>query len=109
MKSAPGVSAVAAVVSAAERLQEAQSTSTLQNTLASKVIIPSSSLPNLCKSVDNVQLDYAANLMMQASFASFLSLPSLLKNPLFQSNSMLDPCNSSTNDLLCSGCKFFDF
>lgn len=53
----------------------------------------------MCKTVDNnTQLDYAKNLM-QASFESFLSLPSLLKNPIFQSNSMLNPCNSSASDL----------
>uniref|UniRef100_A0A915CUT9 histone deacetylase n=1 Tax=Ditylenchus dipsaci TaxID=166011 RepID=A0A915CUT9_9BILA len=32
-----------------------------------------------------------SNLMLQASFASFLSMPSLLKNPLFQPNTMLEP------------------
>lgn len=57
------------------------------------MMIPSPSLPNLCNNMDNIQLDYA-NLMMQASFASFLSMPSLLKNSLLQPR-MMDSLNET--------------
>jgi acetoin utilization deacetylase AcuC-like enzyme len=68
-------------------LQQAHSTSALP--FPQSLMIPSPSLPNLTNGMEQLQMDYA-NLMMQASLANFLSMPSLLKNPLFPPNSMLD-------------------
>lgn len=65
------------------------------------MIISSPSLPNLSNSMDNIQLDYN-NLMMQASFASFLSMPSLLKNQLLQP-SMMESLSESA--AACKNCS----
>ncbi|KAI1724185.1 histone deacetylase domain-containing protein [Ditylenchus destructor] len=63
------------------QLQQTPSASQLP--FPANIMIPSPSLPNL---------------LMQASFASFLSMPSLLKtNPLFQPGSMLDPLIDSSS------------
>lgn len=89
-----------------ERFQQAaqslSSTSSLG--LPANMMIPSPSLPNLCNGMDNIQIDYA-NLMMQASFASFLSMPSLLKNQLFQPSMMESLSDSSAS---CKDLKKFN-
>ncbi|KAH7728092.1 CRE-HDA-4 protein [Aphelenchoides avenae] len=77
-----------AALSAVENpLHQAHSTSTLP--FPSSLMIPSPSLPNLTNGVEHLQLDMA-NLMMQAQLANFLSMPSLLKNPLFPPTSILE-------------------
>lgn len=72
-------------------LQQTASCSTLP--FPANFIIPSPSLPNLSNNPDQLPMDYAS-LMMQASFASFLSMPSLFKNP-FLPNSILDPLDAA--------------
>uniref|UniRef100_A0A914BXY9 histone deacetylase n=1 Tax=Acrobeloides nanus TaxID=290746 RepID=A0A914BXY9_9BILA len=56
-------------------------------------IIPSPSLPNLSNGPDQLPMDFTS-LMMQASLANFLSMPSLFKNP-FLPNSIVDPLDAS--------------
>ncbi|KAI6209614.1 Histone deacetylase 4 [Aphelenchoides besseyi] len=70
-------------------LPHAQSSSLLQ--MPTNMVIPSPSLPNLSNGMEQLQLDWS-NLLMQTPFASFLSMPSLLRNALLpQSSSIMEP------------------
>ncbi|CAD5234865.1 unnamed protein product [Bursaphelenchus xylophilus] len=71
-------------------LSHAQSISNMAS--GSNVVFPSPSLPNLSNNFEQLQHDLNT-LLMQASFASFLSMPSLIKNNNlnpYNSNAMLE-------------------
>jgi hypothetical protein len=76
-----------------------QSTSALQ--LPPNFVIPSPSLPNLSNNIEQLQMDWNNFLLQTSPFASFLSMPSLLRNSLLpQTSSILDPqfdANSGMN------------
>lgn len=67
-----------------------QSTSGLQ--IPPNFVIPSPSLPNLSNGIDQLNIDWNNFLLQTSPFASFLSMPSLLRNSLLpQNTSILDP------------------
>jgi hypothetical protein len=71
-------------------LPNAQSTSALQ--LPPNFVIPSPSLPNLSNGIEQLQIDLNNFLLQTSPFASFLSMPSLLRNTLHPpGSSILDP------------------
>lgn len=74
-------------------LTHAQSISNLPP--GNNLVLPSPSLPNLTNNIEQMQLDLN-NLMLQASFASFLSMPSLVQNPLYP-NALLEQLMNREN------------
>lgn len=73
-----------------QRFANAQSTSALQ--MPPNFVIPSPSLPNLSNNIEQLQMDWQNFLLQTSPFASFLSMPSLLRNSLLpQNSSILDP------------------